>query len=813
MVWVGLSNPHFVLSMGSQGKWSTARITEILKSYDKLGILPRNNPFYEGDTNWRANNLNYEYTYDEILEKTKIETNILYFAEKYASVMTDDGITLVKLRNYQKKILNQFKAFKNNVYMASRQTGKCVTFDTNIEIYDKNENTHKKIPIFKFHYQNKRYSNVFDKIEYLLFLALYEFKKCRNPKSFFGFLFYHSITFLLDIIFFFNRQLYKYDLAKHEILESSIPKTDFFVKGVENKMPFIGASHIRKKSKVIQIKTENGKTLYCADEHLLATNFGYCKHAGDLKKNDKIITKSGYSRISEITKLGIPEIMFDITVADQYPLYYTNDILSHNSIVSGIFIVWYILTNKERNILCTSENKDKVEELMDKIKVILKNLPFFLKPGIVVNNVMKMTFDNDVKLVAQPTTENTGASFTIHLLYCDEFALINPNFIREFFRTIFPTLSSSAISKMIITSTPRGLNKFYEIYKAAVEGKNSFNPIRVDWYDVEGRDEKWKQAQITDLGSEDDFNQEFGNQFLAGNALVFQAQHLKKLKANQVKFVHRKLDEFEDNDIEYENFIWHPNFDLDNLRNEACQYVISIDLADGNGGDYNVINIFQILPMSATEIEKVTIFTEEKDFFKLVQIGIFADNNASIDEILPKIFYHLVVDVMIQDNIRVILEMNHEGNYFRQLAASLYSEGNLLESEQLFVKFKYNMEDEKSRATRVGLIQNEKTKEYGLKKIKDKIKNSQIILVEYFTVEESISISRNKKGKLQSQTGNDDRFMSYVNVIHYYNTTDFVEQIDELLEVVPKEFLELVNKKLQKKELGNTRIEDDWDVY
>ena len=102
-MWVGLSNPHFVLSMGSQGKWSTARITEILKSYDKLGILPRNNPFYEGDTNWRANNLNYEYTYDEILEKTKIEINILYFAEKYASVMTDDGITLVKLRNYQKK--------------------------------------------------------------------------------------------------------------------------------------------------------------------------------------------------------------------------------------------------------------------------------------------------------------------------------------------------------------------------------------------------------------------------------------------------------------------------------------------------------------------------------------------------------------------------------------------------------------------------------------------------------------------------------------------------------------------------------------
>lgn len=165
--------------MGSQGKWSTQRIDEILKGYDKTGILPKNNPFYENDTNFRAAKLNYDYTYDEILEQNKIETNILYFAENFANVMTDEGIMKVKLRHYQRKVLNQFKAFKNNVYMASRQTGKCVTFDTIIKIHDKEKNETHDIPIFEIHYLFKKKLTFLDKVEYFLFKLLFKLKKFR----------------------------------------------------------------------------------------------------------------------------------------------------------------------------------------------------------------------------------------------------------------------------------------------------------------------------------------------------------------------------------------------------------------------------------------------------------------------------------------------------------------------------------------------------------------------------------------------------------------------------------------------------------
>lgn len=165
--------------MGSQGKWSTQKVEEILKSYDQTGSLPKNNPFYENQIDWRAANLNYDYTYDELLEQSKIETNIIYFAEKYAHVMTDEGIRKVKLRHYQKKVLNQFKTFKNNVYMASRQTGKCVTFDTKVKIFDKANNKIIEVPIFEIHYMFKKKLTFLDKVEYMLFKFLYSIKQFR----------------------------------------------------------------------------------------------------------------------------------------------------------------------------------------------------------------------------------------------------------------------------------------------------------------------------------------------------------------------------------------------------------------------------------------------------------------------------------------------------------------------------------------------------------------------------------------------------------------------------------------------------------
>lgn len=638
-------------------------------------------------------------------------------------------------------------------------------------------------------------------------------------------LIYCIILVSLEFVIFVNRKLYKYDLTHHDIIESSVPKHDLYARETINKSNFVTATHIKKKFITYHLLLENGKELYCADDHLVYLNFGYCKQVRDLRRGEPVVTDEGVSKVRSVRKLKRRNYMFDVTIASQDKLYVTNGILSHNSITSGIFIAWYLLNHYERNVMITSQNGDKVKELMDKIEVIMNGLPFYMKLGMVTDNVNTKVYDNGCKLVSQTTTENSGASFTIHLLYCDEFALIPPKILNTFYRTIFPTLSSSATSRMVITSTPRGTNKFYEIYTAAIESKNYFNPMRTDWYEVplqdkqgnaltdengniKYRDDAWKQEQIKMLGNESDFNQEYGNQFLAGNSLLLSSSSLKKMKRFQTDFVHRDIDIFDELDIDYEEYLkWHPLFNMDNLKNEACRFVVSNDLSDGTGGDYQVFNIFQILPMSKKEIDFLKIYSDEKDFFKLVQIGIFRCNVQEIPE-CAKLFYHLVTDVITHDNIKCVLEMNHDGNYFRHTVSTLYGENNAVEAEHLFVEFKYNMSDEKSEATRIGLNQNEKTKMYGSKVIKDKIKWNQMILVEKMTIEEAISFAKDKKGKYGSQTGNDDCFMSCVNVTHYYNTLDFVDQIDDLMQFVPDAFRKEVYAKL-KKNMAN--YEEDGD--
>ena len=389
---------------------------------------------------------------------------------------------------------------------------------------------------------------------------------------------------------------------------------------------------------------------------------------------------------------------------------------------------------------------------------------------------------------------------------------------------------------MIITSTPRGMNKFYEIYDDSIKSKNRFNPIRVDWYEVPlsdkdlsdrgyareeidrmyadgksiGRDDIWKAEQVGDLGSEEDFNQEYGNQFLAGNALLFKSSVLKKLKRYQTKFIHHDIEIFDSVEIMYEELLtWHPKFDIMQIQNKACQFGFSIDLGDGNGGDYSVINIFQILPMSKKEIDAVKIYTEEKDFFKMVQIGMFRSNMVPIPD-LAKIFYHLITDIFIQDNCKTVLENNYEGNYFRHLVDTIYGDDNIIEDDHLWVKFKAKKDDEKSKKWKIGLTNNEKTKDYACKVIKDKVKYNQLIPIEYMTVEESLSFAKNKSDKYESQTGNDDAIMTCVNLVHYFEAIDFVDQCEGILPFMGVEFHQELNIKLNRYAVESKEGEDDY---
>ena len=460
------------------------------------------------------------------------------------------------------------------------------------------------------------------------------------------------------------------------------------------------------------------------------------------------------------------------------------------SITSAVILVWYLLFNHDKNAMILANVGSTAEELMDKIKAIIKGLPFFLKPGIIVNNVMSMKFDNGCRAIAKTTTKTSAIGFTIHFLYMDEFAHIHPNFIESFFRSTYPTVSSSKVSRIIITSTPNGMNKFHDIYQGAVMGENSFNPVRVDWWQVPGRDDEWKKQETANLGSEELFNQEYGNQFLSSSTLLLGSNELKKIKANETEYVWREIDVLDDANINYENFRWHPKFCNGNgdIDFSGKTFVISIDLAGGGKGDYTVMNVFKVVPLPKKIIESLDDFQDEADFFGLLQIGVYRDNEIQIED-FKKLAEILITKVFDRERIKILLEMNFKGEL---LLDKIVSNDDI--PQEIFL---YTKHTESARVAKPGIKYNEKNKERYCELLRILTRGNRIILNEKtWTIPELFSFGLTGKGTYSSQSGHDDVAMTVVNLSALFDGNAFFDLISEIYDELDEGYKELIESKL-----------------
>lgn len=459
------------------------------------------------------------------------------------------------------------------------------------------------------------------------------------------------------------------------------------------------------------------------------------------------------------------------------------------SIMSGVMLVWYLLFNHDKNAMILANVGSTAEELMSKIKEIVRGLPWFLKPGIVVNNVMSIKFDNGCRAIAKTTTKTSAIGFTIHFLYMDEFAHIHPNFIESFFRSTYPTVSSSKVSRIIITSTPNGQNKFWEIYQSAMIGENTFNPIRVDWWQVPGRDEAWRRDEIANLGSEELFNQEYGNQFLSSSTLLLGSKELQKLKSNEIDYVWKSVGPFDDIGINYRNFYWHPKFDPNGTDQTGKKFVLSIDLAGGGGGDFTVLNVFKVVPLPKKAIEEMDDFEDESDFFGLLQVGVFRDNSIQIED-FKRVAESLIVDVFGSDRVKILLELNYKGEL---LMDKLLNNESI--SEETFI---YTKHSETARVKKPGIKYSGNNKLKYCENLRQIIrKNRALINEKRWTISELFSFGMNGRGTYSSQSGHDDVAMTLVNLAALFDSTDFNDLIEDLYDEIDITYKRMIEKKVE----------------
>lgn len=209
--------------------------------------------------------------------------------------------------------------------------------------------------------------------------------------------------------------------------------------------------------------------------------------------------------------------MYDVSVNSENHRFYTNGILSHNSTSYSIYVLWYIITNVDKGVLiCANKQKTSVE-ILSRIKMAYEMLPSWLKPGVVKWSQTAIEFSNGCKISAEATSPSSGRSMSISCLICDEFAFLPPGVEEAFLQSVFPVVSSSKTSQIILVSTPNGMNnEYYRIYNRATLNLKSSGPswkaFKINWWEVPGRDEVWHQTQLESFGGDETrFQQEYGN--------------------------------------------------------------------------------------------------------------------------------------------------------------------------------------------------------------------------------------------------------------------------------------------------------------
>lgn len=471
---------------------------------------------------------------------------------------------------------------------------------------------------------------------------------------------------------------------------------------------------------------------------------------------------------------------------------------SNKTTTSAFFIMWFMIFNYEKNVFIAANKLDTTIEVIDKVKTVYEHLPYFMKPGVVINNVKKIEFDNKCRIIGQATTPKPGLGFSIHLLYCDEFAHIPSHILNPFWENLFPVVSADPNAKIIITSTANGLNKFSQIYTDAIKSENDFTPIRVDWWEVPGRDDEWKRKEIANFGSESAFNQQYGNQFLSSDSILFDTQIIQLWERIKTKFEWRYIDLLEDYDYDYKGLIWNPKFDFDEIT-KYDQFIFAIDPADGVGRDFTVCNIFQIVPLSKVNIRKVKVYKSETDFFSLKQVGMFRANDISL-EIFSNIVNTLAFKFFEPENICAVIEINdNRGNTI------ITSFENTKNYEERMIFHTYHSKN--SKFVSPGVKINSQLKQEYTNRLRSLVRSKKLLIYEENTLTECTAFGLNDKGAYTSQIGLDDIVMSLVNLVPFFDSFEFPDRVEEIYD-----YLDVTVKNEINKVMDVTEIEDFNDI-
>ena len=384
------------------------------------------------------------------------------------------------------------------------------------------------------------------------------------------------------------------------------------------------------------------------------------------------------------------------------------------------FLLHYAIFNDSVNIGILANKASTARELLGRLQIAYENLPKWMQQGILAWNKGSLELENGSKILAASTSASAVRGMSFNILFLDEFAFVPNHVADSFFASVYPTITSGKSTKVIIVSTPHGMNHFYRMWHDAERGFNDYTPTDVHWSQVPGRDEVWKEQTIKNT-SEQQFKVEFECEFLGSVDTLIAPSKLKTLV--------------------YENPIQrNAGLDVFEPVKSGHDYITTVDVARGVGADYSAFVVIDITTFPHRLVAK------------------YRDN-----EIKPMLFPSVIYEVAKNYNEAFILcEVNDVGDQVASILQYDLEYQNLLMCSMRGRAGQIVGQGFSGKKTQLGVKMSKTVKKIGSLNLKTMIEEDKLILWDYEIISELTTFIQ-KNNSFEAEEGcNDDLAMCLV---------------------------------------------------
>ena len=384
------------------------------------------------------------------------------------------------------------------------------------------------------------------------------------------------------------------------------------------------------------------------------------------------------------------------------------------------YLLHYAVFNDNVNVAILANKASTARDLLGRLQLAYENLPRWMQQGIISWNKGSLELENGSKISANSTSSSAVRGGSYNVIFLDEFAFIPNHIADDFFASVYPTISSGQKSKVIIVSTPRGMNHFYRMWHDAERSKNEYVPTEVHWSEVPGRDAVWKEQTIANT-SEQQFKVEFECEFLGSVNTLINASKLKTLV--------------------YEDPIQrNAGFDVYQAPIEDHNYLITVDVARGLGNDYSAFLVFDITEFPYKVVAKYR-------------------NN----EIKPMLFPSIINDVgKAYNKAFLLVEVNDIGDQVASILNYDLEYDNLLMCSMRGRNGQVVGSGFSGKKSQLGVRTTQSVKKLGCSNLKTLLEDDKILFWDYEIISELTTFAQ-KHNSFEAEEGcNDDLAMCLV---------------------------------------------------